>query len=142
MEKLLTEFVDTLDMSLKKIQAKAGVGPGLTSLTYNQFQYINAIYDLGQPTITQIAIRLNITKASVTAGINKLVQMRYVVKTQSSEDRRVFHTRLTEAGEQLIQAKLQALKAYGEFVSKSLSEEEARQFEAILTKLVSVFKKG
>ncbi len=142
MEKLLTEFVDTLDMSLKKIQAEAGVGPGLTSLTYNQFQYINAIDELGQPTITQIAMRLNITKASVTAGINKLVQMGYVVKTQSSEDRRVLHTRLTAAGEQLIQAKLQALKAYGEFVSSSLSEEEARQFEAILTKLVSVFKKG
>ncbi len=142
MEKLLTEFVDTLDLSLKRIQAEVGVGPGLTSLTYNQFQYINAISELGQPTITQLAGRLNITKASVTAGINKLVQMGYVVKTQSSEDRRVFHVSLTEAGEQLVQAKMQALKEYGAFVSAALSEEEVRQFEAIITKLVNVFQQG
>src|SRR5512138_1850582 len=142
MEKLLTEFVDTLDMSLKKIQAEVGVGPGLTSLTYNQFQYINAIHELGQPTITQIAGRLNITKASVTTGINKLVQMGYVVKIQSNEDRRVFHARLTEPGEQLVQAKVQALKTYGNFISAALSQEEARQFEAILAKLVRVFKQG
>ncbi len=94
------------------------------------------------PTITQIAGRLNITKASVTTGINKLVQMGYVVKSQSSEDRRVFHASLTEAGEQLVQAKVQALKAYGTFVAAALSEEEARQFEAIITKLVRVFKQG
>ena len=79
---------------------------------------------------------------AVTAGINKLVQMGYVVKTQSSEDRRVFHVSLSQAGEQLVQAKLQALKEYGEFVSAALSEEEIRQFENIITKLVRMFKQG
>jgi DNA-binding MarR family transcriptional regulator len=68
--------------------------------------------------------------------------MGYVLKTQSSQDKRVFHVSLTEAGGQLIKAKYQALKEYGEFIEAALSDEEARQFEATLDKLVKVFKQA
>jgi DNA-binding MarR family transcriptional regulator len=142
MEKLLIEFVNTLDLSLKKLQEEVGYGSGISKLTINQFQYIDAIYELGEPTFTEIADKLNITKASVTTGINKLINMGYVTKTQSSVDRRVFHVGLTEAGKQLIKAKYQALKEYGEFIGASLSEDEARQFEETLTKIVKIFKQA
>jgi len=140
MEKILIEFVDTLDGLLKKVTAKVGVDSGLSKLTINQFHYIDAINNLGEPTFTELAAELAVTKASVTAGINKLIAMGYVIKTQSSEDKRVFHVGLTEAGGQLVQAKYQALAEYGEFITGALSENEARQFEEILTKLVKVFK--
>jgi DNA-binding MarR family transcriptional regulator len=142
MENLLIEFINTLDSSLKKVQKQVGDGSGVSKLTINQFHYIDAIYSLGEPTITEIADRLNITKASVTTGINKLVNMGYVIKTQSNEDKRVFHVTLTEASGQLIKAKYQALKEYGEFIGAALSEDEARQFEVILTKLVKLFEQA
>jgi DNA-binding MarR family transcriptional regulator len=142
MEKLLIEFVNTLDLSLKKLQMELGAGAGISKLTIHQFQYIDAIHDLGEPTITEIAGKLNITKASVTSGINKLVNMGYVIKTQSTEDRRVFHAGLTKAGGQLIKAKYQALKEYGEFISAALSKDEARQFEKTLAKIVRLFKQA
>jgi DNA-binding MarR family transcriptional regulator len=68
--------------------------------------------------------------------------MGYVIKTQSTEDRRVFHASLTKAGGQLIKAKYQALKEYGEFISASLSKDEARQFEKTLAKIVKLFKQA
>jgi DNA-binding MarR family transcriptional regulator len=142
MENLLLEFINTLDLSLKKFQAEVGDGSGISKLTISQFQYINAIYELGEPAITEIAHRLNITKASVTTGIHKLFNMGYVIKTQSNTDKRVFHVSLTEASEQLIKAKYRALKEYGEFISAALSEEETRQFEETLTKLVKLFKQA
>jgi DNA-binding MarR family transcriptional regulator len=141
MEKLLIEFINTLDLSLKKLQAEVGDASGVSKLTIHQFQYIDAIYELGEPAITEIADRLHITKASVTTGVQKLINMGYVLKTQSSQDKRVFHVSLTEAGGQLIKAKYQALKEYGEFIEAALSKEEASQFEATLDKLVKVFKK-
>lgn len=140
MEALLLEFVSTLDAFLKHLQARAGADLGMSRLTINQFQYIDAIYELGEPTITEIAERLKITKASVTAGIGKLEQMGYVQKTQSQSDKRVFHVSLTEKGKPLIQAKYQALEEYGKFIQSSLSSEEIRQFEMILTKLVRSFR--
>jgi DNA-binding MarR family transcriptional regulator len=142
MEKLLIEFIDTLDLSLKSTQAQLDVGSGMARLTINQFRYIDAIAALGEPTITGIAERLNITKASVTAGVNKLVRLGYVTKTQSSQDRRVFHVSLTGEGGRLIQAKSLALEKYSRFIEAALTPDEAAQFEATLAKLVQVFKKA
>lgn len=142
MEELLIEFINTLDLSLKKMQAQVGDGTGMSNLTIHQFQYLDAIHMLGTPTITEIAERLKITKASVTAGVNKLVDMGYLVKTRSSVDKRVFHVSLTEASQRLAQAKDQTLKEYGDFINAALSEDESRQFQAILTKLVKLFKQA
>ena len=140
MEKILVEFIDTLDLSLKKMHKEAGAHAGFSNLTIHQLQYIDAINTLGSPTITDIASKLHITKASVTAGVNKLVDMGYVTKTQSKEDKRVFHVSLKESGRQLMEAKNQALKAYLKFIKSALSKDEARQFEIILNKLVDLFQ--
>lgn len=139
MEEILIEFVNTFDLSLKKYQTEIGDGSGISRLTVSQLQYIDAIYSLGLPTITEIADKLRITKASVTTGINKLIALGYVDKTQSSEDKRVFHVALTESGTQLIRVKYQALKEYSEFIGAALSEDETIQFEATLTKIVNLF---
>ncbi len=142
MEHLLIDFINTLDLSLKKLQAEVGDGSGLSKLTIHQFQYIDAIHALGEPTITEIADRLKITKASVTTGINKLINMGYVTKAQSNQDKRVFHVRLTEASLQLVRAKHQSLKEYGDFIELALSEDELRRLKATLAKLVRLFKQA
>ena len=142
MEKILIEFINTLDLSLRNLQEKVGNSSGFSRLTVNQLRYVDAIHALGRPTITEVAEKLTITTASVTAGIHKLVNLGFVVKTQSSEDRRVFRVHLAETGEDLVRAKYRALKEYGQFISDALTEEEARQFEATLTKLVLLFQKG
>jgi DNA-binding MarR family transcriptional regulator len=142
MENILIEFINTLDLSLKRIQAEVGDAAGISKLTIHQLQYIDAIYTLGEPNITEIADRLNITKASVTIGVNKLAAMGYLLKTRSTTDKRILHVSLTTAGKKLIKAKYQALKEYGEFISAALTEEEAAQFEKTLTKLVDFIKKA
>ena len=139
MEQLLIAFIDTLDASLKKMLREAGDGSGFAGLTIPQLNYLEAIRALGEPTITELAERLNFSKASVTAGVHKLVELGYVHKTQSLTDRRVYHVGLTAAGEELAAAKTRALSAYEAFIKSALSEEESRQLEAILEKLVHHF---
>ncbi len=135
MDKILLEFIGTLDHSLRRLQTE-----GFSQLTVSQFQYIDAIATLGQPTVSEVAARLGYSKASVTAGINKLVSLGFVSKTQSEADKRVFHVSLTESGVRMVNAKLQTVKEYVDFVASALTEDETRQFEAILTKLVAQFK--
>ena len=140
MEELLLAFIDTLDISLKKLQQEVGDNSGFSKLTIHQLQYIDAIGALGQPTITELAEKLHITKASVTNGVNKLISLGYVAKNQSSEDKRVYHVSLTAAGAQIVDAKFRALQDYGEFIRSAVSAEEIRQFELILAKLVHLFE--
>jgi DNA-binding MarR family transcriptional regulator len=97
---------------------------------------------LGQPTLTELAEKLQITKASVTNGINKLISLGFVTKHQSNEDKRVYHVNLSADGLQIVEAKYQALKDYGEFIRSALNAEEARQFELILAKLVQLFERS
>ncbi len=139
METILLEFVNTLETMLKQLEVEAGKSSGAAHLTISQYQYINAIHTLGEPSISEIAANMCITKASVTAGINRLERMGYVVKTQSALDRRVFHVRLTETSRKLVDAKYQALQKYGTFIRGALTQAEAAQFEAILRKLVERF---
>ncbi len=142
MEELLLAFIDTLDLSLKELRMKVGDNSGFAKLTIHQLQYIDAIGALGQPTITELAEKLQITKASVTNGVNKLVSLGFVAKHQSGEDKRVYHVSLTVEGVQIVEAKYRALQDYGEFIRSALNAEEARQFEFILAKLVNLFEKS
>jgi DNA-binding MarR family transcriptional regulator len=135
MEKILLEFIATLEHSLKKQQSD-----GFSQLTLSQFQYIDAIAALDNPTVSEVAIRLGFSKASVTAALNKLTMLGFVEKTQSETDKRVFHVALTASGQQLVEARAQTVKTYVDFVASALNETELRQFETILTKLVARFK--
>ncbi len=135
MEKILLEFIATLEHSLKKQQTK-----GFSQLTFSQFQYIDAIAALGEPTVSEVAARLGFAKASATTALNKLAALGLVVKTQSEADKRVFRVSLTESGEQLVRARAQTIKTYVNFIASALTADEVRQFEAILTKLVAQFK--
>lgn len=142
MEELLVQFINTLDLSLKKFQHAAELQTGFSGLTISQLQYIQVVGELGTPTITEIANRLHFSKASVTASIHKLAASGYVTKNQSGDDRRVFHVSLTESGKQLVQVKQQTVKAYAAFVRAALDEAETRQFTQIMQKLVRQFNEG
>lgn len=56
---------------------------------------------------------------------NPAVQMGYVKKVQSMEDKRVFHVSLTEK-------RNQALKKHGDIIGGAPAEEDLRQFESLL----------
>ncbi len=137
MQKTLEEFIRTLDSSFKNILAEVGSSLNFTA---SQAAYIEAIYRLHHPTLSELADALGISKASVTAAINKLLRQGYVVKTPSMEDKRVSHLNLTPTGEELIEAKQQALTNYTEFIRDALSQEEAQQLEHIMAKLVQRFR--
>ena len=59
MEQLLREFINTLDLSLKKMLREAGDGSAFAGLTIPQLNYLEVIYALGEPTITDLAGRLS-----------------------------------------------------------------------------------
>lgn len=134
-EELLMRWIDTFDLSLKKYQTAEDLS-GFSRLTVSQLLYIEAINVLGEPAITAIAEKMKVSKASATIGVNKLIQMGYATKTQSNVDKRVFHASLTETGNRLVLAKYEAMRDYAGKVRKALSEEELRQFEASLEKII------
>lgn len=142
MEHLLTQFADLLGASLAATPRASGPDAAAPPLSPSQQHYIDAIAALGQPTLSQIAARLQISKASVTPAVQKLAALGYVAKVPSARDKRAVHVHLTPAAWQLVDAKVQALMACGDLIRSALSEEEAGQFEQILAKLVNRFNQA
>lgn len=136
MNKVLLEFINTLDSSMKQFQ----IGDGFSKLTIHQLQYLEQITALETPTISEIALHMGFSKPSVTDAVKKLEKMGFVTKERSDNDRRVVHVLLTDTGDQFRIAKERTLKHYEDFIQSSLDAKEAAQFEHILEKLVTAFK--
>ncbi|MGM0751721.1 MAG: MarR family winged helix-turn-helix transcriptional regulator [Bacillota bacterium] len=139
MEEILREFIVTLDTSFKKLVQETIETAGVSNLSVNQIQYIQAIGTLRYPTISEIAEELNITKASATTGINKLVSLGYAKKSQSTEDKRIYHVTLTESSQTFMRLHQKALEDYVAFIERLLTPDEAEQFKRTLEKLIKGF---
>lgn len=109
------------------------------NISLNQCHYIECIHGLGHPTFSQVASCLDITKASVTASINKLIKEGLVKKERSLHDKRVFNLELTEKGKVIAEAGSQSKCQFTEALKKCLDEQEVADLERILQKIVDSY---
>ncbi|MCG6535321.1 MAG: MarR family transcriptional regulator, partial [Syntrophales bacterium LBB04] len=65
-----------------------------------QFAYLEQIARLGNPTTSELARKLRVSKPTVSVAVDKLEEAGYVRKTISDEDRRTHHLHLTAKGQQ------------------------------------------
>ncbi|WFD10733.1 MarR family winged helix-turn-helix transcriptional regulator [Tepidibacter hydrothermalis] len=107
----------------------------------NHMYYLEYIYTLNNPTFSQLAEALNVTKPSVTAMIKKLTDKGYVEKMNSQYDKREFHIYLTDRGKEILNAELEVYKHFTEKISKYLSEDEIELFSKLISKIILNIKK-
>lgn len=100
-----------------------------------KLSYINIVhlYIIGhyeKITVSDLAKKLNLSKSAVTQKVNELEQLGMIVKTQSSEDKRVYYISLSEnIMESCNEPKM---KTVIEAVEKHFSKEKKEVFEEIL----------
>ena len=91
-----------------------------TGLTAPQLAVLQAIAELGEVTTGRISANASLSQATVTLILDRLVERGLVERYRSQADRRVVHSRLTDAGKA-------ALIAAGPAVGARL----LREFEAL-----------
>lgn len=104
-------------------------------LTATQFHYLEIIGELENPTITELAIAMKLTKPSVTAAIDRLVVKGLVRKVHSDIDKRSSHLHLTEFGEQINKRHDFAHDFVIDLIAKKLSQDEMTSFTLLLNKI-------
>jgi DNA-binding MarR family transcriptional regulator len=108
----------------------------LTGLTLTQLHYLETIYTLSNPNLTELAISLKLSKPTVTVAIDKLIEKNYVFKVQSDEDRRSTHLHLTEKGKQINQIHELAHKTISDSICQKLNSEEQHLLIGLLNKIL------
>jgi DNA-binding MarR family transcriptional regulator len=104
-------------------------------LTLTQMSYLETIYQLRNPNLTELSSEMNLTKPTVKVAIDKLIEKDYIYRVQSDEDRRSAHLHLTEKGKHLNQMHDEAHKRMAEMIGYNLEPTEIKQLEVLLGKV-------
>lgn len=110
-----------------------------SELSLSQIHHLEAINELINPTVSELARKLELSKPTVTIMLDKLVDKGYVIKIRSDEDRRSAHVHLTEKGNKLKDLHDQIHKKLAEIITKGLNEQEVEILKIIMEKSVSSF---
>ncbi len=104
-------------------------------LTLTQMHYIETIYSLDNPNITELAVALKLSKPTVKVAIDKLIEKEFVYKVQSDADRRSAHLHLTEKGMLINRMHDLAHNRIAEQISAKLNSEEQKLFIHLIDKV-------
>lgn len=103
-------------------------------LSFSQLKYLNAIYEMKGPTLSQVADYFTISRPAVTFAIEKLINMDIVSKERSDQDKRIFILKLTDEGRKIIKIYQDAHYHFLNIVKSRLNEEEFKMLVALLEK--------
>ena len=123
-----TRLISTAEEDAKKLYE-------MQDLTATQFHYLEIIGELENPTLTELAAAMKLTKPSVTTAIDRLVVKGLVRKVHSDIDKRSSHLHLTEIGEQINKRHDFAHDFVIDLIAKKLSQDEIKSFTLFLDKI-------
>ena len=137
LELLLIQITEIFHKSIDAYKKKVIRESGFSDLTLSQLFYLEAIFQLGRPTLTELSRHLNISKASTTTGVQKLIRMDLAEKKQSEADKRVSHVHLSEKGRQLITAEVNALTDFSEKIKQTLDDTDKKDLARLFEKIIA-----
>lgn len=107
------------------------------NLTEKEFQYLDIIYNSKRITLSDFAIKSKVSKPGATQIINKFIKEKYVIKTLSNSDKRVYYIELSEDMKIYFEGSYKTLNQLYNKCLSSLSKEELKSLNAILVKINS-----
>jgi DNA-binding MarR family transcriptional regulator len=132
----LKELIGKLLFRYERVEEETKKKFGLQDLTYKQLECISWIREMKNPNLTELSVKLKITKPSTTALIDKLEEKNYLIKVKSDADRRTAHVHLTKKGENASRIQEEVNKKLAEELSGNLSQEENKKLLKLLNKAV------
>jgi DNA-binding MarR family transcriptional regulator len=135
-ESLILRINEILHKSIQKYKQEIVGNEVYPDISLSQLYYIEAVHHLGNPTISELAAYLNVSKASTSESVRKLIAKGLFIKVQSSEDKRIYNVGLSELGLKLMEAEANALSGFIQTLKSSLDENELHSLETIFSKIL------
>lgn len=124
-------------LALRQIQNKtqAEFISSLGSLSLQQLNVLNIVGDTQPCTMSDIAKRASLSLSSITLIMDKLVKAKLVVRTRTSEDRRIVFAKLSPEGEQIYHLQIEHIHTIVRNILGVLTNDEQRTFIDIFQKI-------
>ena len=132
----LKEAITYLSEFIEKILEETIVLSDFGDLTQQQLNHLKVIVKMKNPTLTELAEELNLTKPTVTVLVDKLTEKGYIKRIKSDKDRRVMHLHIDKKGSKIIALRETAYELMAEKIRSGLSETETSILTELLTKII------
>lgn len=130
----LTKIIDAFIRKIETIEHHAIENSELSRLSHKQIYYLDQIATLQNPTLSELATHLKLSKPSITAIAERFVREGYLVKVRSDADRRASHIHLTDKGKSISTLHNRIHSDIASALTSSLSSEESEQLVHLLSK--------
>lgn len=135
----LNEMLVNLFNHVMAVESDAVITEEYKDITNNDMHIIEAV-GIGEPkNMSEIAKSLSVTVGTLTTNMNGLEKKGYIVKTRSSEDKRVVYTVLTEKGKKAFFHHRDFHKNMIKAAVADLDDDEKRMLYKCLVKLDQFF---
>ncbi|MDA3928714.1 MAG: MarR family transcriptional regulator [Prolixibacteraceae bacterium] len=136
MQRNLEQLLNTILHSSELLEEKMKVESKLSALTSRQLYCIELIKYMRNPSLTELAERMDIAKASISVMIERLEKNKFIYKVKSDHDRRTAHIHLTEEGEKAASLHAGLHKRISELLTGDMTESEKEILIVLLNKSV------
>jgi DNA-binding MarR family transcriptional regulator len=133
----LPEIVEVIARAFAQLQARVLREGEFAELSLRQISCLDLIQRLEEPTPSNLACELGITKPSVSALVARLLETGFIRKERSHADGRSFHLHLTDKGVAMMHAHQRVHEALALHLLAGLDERQQEQLVALLTKVVA-----
>lgn len=132
----LEPIIEIISLLIAKMETQAIGQDQFAELSMRQVYYLETILRMESPTFGEVAQKLELTKPSVTAIVEKLIQKGFVKKVQSETDRRTFHIIQTAKAAEFSQLHEKTHRQMAQLFTQSLNEAELQQLAELLQKVI------
>lgn len=131
----LIEIVELFSRKIGEMEAGIRDSSELKELTFKQVFCLEMINNMRNPSLSELARALRITKPSTTVLVDKLVKKGYITRVQSDEDRRSAHLHLTDKGHTINELHDEAHRKFAGYIEKSITTDENEILLKLLNKV-------
>ena len=132
----IEELINIILNKSEQIEEQAKQRTDLQYLTAKQLNCIELIHAMKNPTLSELAEKLKITKASTSVMLDRLEEHGYIKKVKSDNDRRSAHVHLTVKGDKAAHLHSDVHKQFAIQLTKGLTESEKDILIVLLNKAI------
>lgn len=137
-------FINLLPRLFKRMHEKARItGDHRPAVEYTtaQINALNAIASKSEWRMSDLSERLRVSAGSLTTMVNRLIEAGLVTRTRSDLDRRVVTVRVTEKGQELLDASRRRVMRNLQAVLAELSPEDQTKLNDAMETAVTILSK-
>jgi len=136
MQRNLEQILKSILHSGELLEEEMKKESNLKNLTSRQLYCIELINEMQNPSLSELAERMNISKASISVMIERLVKNNFIYKVTSDSDRRSAHVHLTEEGDKAALLHSELHRRIAELLTEEMTESEKEILIVLLNKSV------